>query len=343
MPWRLWITAAWIALLFQAPSGLSASPSPERLDTDGLRAAALEMPRLQSLLVSWRGELVLEHYGPGIRPTRLANVKSVSKSVISALVGIAIQRELIDGVGTKLTTWFPHLDAEPDHRKRHITVEDLLSMRSGLESTSSRNYGAWVRSRNWVQYALARPVVSEPGTSMEYSTGSSHVLSAILTRVTGRNTHQFADEALGKPLGFSLARWPRDPQGIYFGGNDMLMTPRQMVAFGELYLNGGRAGGREVVPAAWVETSCVPRGRSRYNPDQHYGYGWWTRRFAGHDSCFAWGFGGQYILVFRDLDLVVVTTSRADVSEERRGHRRMIFDLVERLIVPQVAATRAAS
>jgi CubicO group peptidase (beta-lactamase class C family) len=98
-----------------------------------------------------------------------------------------------------------------------------------------------------------------------------------------------------------------------------------------------------VVPAAWVETSCVPRGRSRYNPDQHYGYGWWTRRFAGHDSCFAWGFGGQYILVFRDLDLVVVTTSRADVSEERRGHRRMIFDLVERLIVPQVAATRAAS
>ena len=113
-------------------------------------------------------------------------------------------------------------------------------MRSGLQSTSNRYYGAWVQSGNWVQYALDRPLLAEPGTYMDYSTGSSHLLSAILTKATGKSTWQYAQEVLAKPLGFSLAQWPRDPQGIYFGGNDMLMTPRQMVAFGELYLEEGQ-------------------------------------------------------------------------------------------------------
>jgi CubicO group peptidase (beta-lactamase class C family) len=350
MLWRICTAACLVALLLQASAGGAharsahgtSDPPPVRptaFDGGRVRAAALEMPRLHSLLVSWRGELVLEHYGPGIRPNRLANVKSVSKSIIAALVGVAIDWQLIPGVDAVVATWYPRLAADPDARKRHITIDHLLSMRSGLESTSSRNYGAWVRSRDWVQYVLARPLVSEPGTSMEYSTGSSHVLSAILTRATGRSTHQFAQDALGTPLGFTLARWPRDPQGIYFGGNDMLLTPRQMLAFGELYLRGGRTGDRQVLPAAWVETSCMPRGRSRYNPDQYYGYGWWTRAFANQRSCFAWGFGGQYIFVFPGLDLVVVTTSPADVSDERRGHRRMIFDLLEHHIVPQLTGS----
>ena len=162
-------------------------------------------------------------------------------------------------------------------------------MRSGLESTSFDNYGAWVRSRNWVTYVLNQPLVSEPGTTMEYSTGSTHLLSAILTSATKRSTWAFLQESLGKPLGFTFSRWPRDPQGIYFGGNDMLMTPRQMVAFGELYLNRGRVGDRQIVPASWVDASCTPRGRSRFNPDQTYGYGWWMRDFAGRPGVFRVG------------------------------------------------------
>jgi CubicO group peptidase (beta-lactamase class C family) len=211
-------------------------------------------------------------------------------------------------------------------------------MRSGLESTSFDNYGSWVKSRNWIDFVLSRPMIADRGETVEYSTGSTHVLSAILTKATRRDTHQFAQEVLATPLGFTLPRWPRDPQGIYFGGNEMLLTPRQMLALGALYLHEGRANGRQVVPAAWVETSCVPRGRSRFNPDQGYGYGWWTREFAGRRACFAWGFGGQYILVFRDLDLVVVTTSAVTVSDERRDHRRAIFDILERQIVPVIGA-----
>jgi CubicO group peptidase (beta-lactamase class C family) len=304
------------------------------------RAAAAELPRLHSLLVSWRGDIVLEHYGKGIRPGRLANVKSVSKSIISALIGIAIERRLIKSVEIPIVSYFPQLSKDPDKRKREITIEDLLTMRSGLESTSFDNYGTWVRSRNWVQFVLDRPMIDERGTTMEYSTGSTHLLSAIITKVSKASTHEFAQTVLAKPLGLTLARWPRDPQGIYFGGNDMLLTPRQMVAFGELYLKRGMASGRQIVPAPWVDTSCEPRGRSRFNPDQQYGYGWWTRRFADTQSCFAWGFGGQYIFIFRDLDLVVVTTSAADVSDERRGHRRMIFDILERLIIPGIEAAQ---
>jgi CubicO group peptidase (beta-lactamase class C family) len=300
-----------------------------------IRAAAAALPRLQSLLVSRQGKLVFEYYAKGSGPARLTNVKSVSKSIISALVGTAIDRRILEGLNQPIARFFPELTKDPDRRKARITVEDLLTMRSGLESTSFDNYGAWVRSRNWVTHVLNQPLVSEPGTTMEYSTGSTHLLSAILTKATKGSTWAFAQESLGKPLGFTFSRWPRDPQGVYFGGNEMLMTPRQMVAFGQLYLNRGRVGDRQILPASWVDASCTPRGRSRFNPDQAYGYGWWMRDFAGRQGCFAWGYGGQYIMVFRDLDLVVVTTSSTAVSDERRDHRRQIFEIVEQYIVGQ--------
>jgi CubicO group peptidase (beta-lactamase class C family) len=157
------------------------------------------------------------------------------------------------------------------------------------------------------------------------------LLSAILTIATKRSTWQYAQEVLAKPLGFSLARWPQDPQGIYFGGNDMLFTPRQLIAYGELYLQRGRRGEQQVVPSRWVDDSFVPRGRSDFN-DQQYGYGWWMREFAGEQAYFAWGFGGQYVFVIPRLELVVVTTSSTATGEERRGHRRTIFGLLEDVI-----------
>jgi CubicO group peptidase (beta-lactamase class C family) len=301
---------------------------------DEARAAAAQLPRLRSLLVAQHGKTLAEYYAKGITRQRVTNVKSVSKSVISTLVGIAIERRLIPSVRQPIATWFPELTRDPDPRKRRITVEDLLTMRSGLISTSFDNYGSWVGSRNWVDYILRRPMAGEPGEGMEYSTGNTHLLSAILTRATKQSTLAFAQQQLGTPLGFTVSPWPRDPQGIYFGGNDMLLSPAQMLRLGQLYLDGGRHGSRQIVPATWVEASCTGLGRSRFNPDQTYGYGWWSRDFAGRQGCFAWGYGGQYVIVFRDLNAIVVTTSAADVSDERRDHRRQIFDINERLILP---------
>jgi CubicO group peptidase (beta-lactamase class C family) len=322
----------------QPPAVVTADALPDA------RAAAAALPALHSLIVSRRGELLLEYYAPNQSRTRLANIKSASKSIIAMLVGIAIDRKLIKGVAEPIVTYFPELKQDPEPRKQAITIEHLLTMRSGLESTSGENYGTWVRSRNWVRYALTRPLVSAPGTDMEYSTGTSHLLSAILTKVTKTSTHAFAQRVLAGPLGFTLARWPRDPQGIDFGGNEMLMTPRQMLAIGELWRRRGEVErGRRILPAAWVDTSCVPVTRSRYDSDRLYGYGWWIQTIGQHQVCFAWGFGGQYILVFRDLDLVVVVTSSTARSDERFDYRRSLFDLIARHVLPAAAPGAAAA
>jgi CubicO group peptidase (beta-lactamase class C family) len=302
-------------------------------------SGARRLPRLHSLLVSQRGELVLEHYARGVTASRLANVKSASKSIISALVGVAIDRTLIANVRQPVATWFPELRRDPDPRKAAITIEDLLTMRSGLETTSNRNYGAWVTSANWVRFVLTRKLLTEPGTSMQYSTGSTHLLSAILTKASGTSTRLFAQRALGSPLGITFAPWPRDPQGIYFGGNDMLLTPRQMVALGELYLNDGRVRGQQVVPAGWVTESCAPKTTSRFDAGREYGYGWWIDEVGGHRSCYAWGYGGQYILVFDDLQTVVVATSSTATGDERRGYRRELLDLIGQEILPVLRPT----
>jgi len=338
--------AGLLALLVVA---FAVAPVSAAFSADALDAAARALPKLHSLLVSHRGAVVFERYYNGARADRPANVKSASKSVISALVGIAIEQGLIPGVRTPIARYFPA--AAKDPAKQAITIEDLLTMRPGLESTSGRQYGAWVTSRNWVDYALARPMLAAPGESMDYSTGNTHLLSAILTKATKKSTLRFANDALARPLGFTLPPWPTDPQGIYFGGNDMLMTPRQLLAFGELYLRGGRANGRQVVPAAWVAKSC--EGRPRELPawargsgpggvpdplrDRGYGYAWWVHHLGGHDTCFAWGYGGQYVFVVPGLDLVIVTTASPNVSEERRDHRRQVVEMLTRLVVEPLA------
>ncbi len=331
----LMLSVALVSSHVQAVAGGQA-----RTSLDEVAKAAAEMPRLHSVIVSRRGTVLLERYYNGARASRPANIKSASKSIISALVGIALDRKLLTSVRQPIGPFFTELAAPSDAPKRAITIEDLLTMRAGLDGTSNRNYGAWVQSRNWVRFVLSRDMIDRPGERMEYSTGSTHLLSAILTKATGTSTWQFAQESLTRPLGFSLAPWMRDPQGIYFGGNEMVMTPLQMLAFGELYRNMGRAGGRQIVPEDWVRESFRPRTRSRFN-DQRYGYGWWSREFAGYETVFAWGYGGQYIFIVPELHAVVVTTSSTAVSEERRSHRRDIFDLLEQAILPAIARIEA--
>jgi len=309
---------------------------PGEVSLDAAVALAEDLPQLYSLLVNWRGERIIERYYNNGSVNRPANIKSASKNVLSALIGIAIDKGILPGVETPIADYFPELlgeDADPG--KREITIEDLLTMRSGLESTSGGNYGNWVQSSNWVRFALNQPVLSPPGTRRIYSTGNTHVLSAILTKASGVSTWEFAQKELAEPLGFSLVRWPQDPQGIYFGGNDMEMTSRQMEAFGELYLHRGRIDEKQVVPAAWVDASFLPRTRSRRG-DELYGYTWWIEDYAGHQTFYAWGYGGQYIFVVPNLDLVVVTTSSPWASQERRNHLRALQNLVEELVIAPV-------
>ena len=295
------------------------------------QAAAEKLPRLHSLLVDINSELVLEKYFRKYAKDA-ANIKSASKSVISALIGIAVSRGDISSVDAPIATYFPkYLGPSSDALKRKITVEDLLTMRSGLQPASGRNFGNWIASGNWVRDALRRSQLRPPGTRMDYSTANSHLLSAILTEASGDSTWNFARKHLARPLGFSLAKWPRDPQGIYRGGNDMELSPRQMLQFGRLYLNRGVVDGKRVLSEDWVERTFVPRGRSRHS-GQLYGYGWWIRESSGHDVFFAWGYGGQYIFVVPDANLLLVTTSSPYPGKGRREHNRAIHDIVDQLL-----------
>ena len=142
---------------------------------------------------------------------------------------------------------------------------------------------------------------------------------------------------MAKPLGFRFAQWPRDPQGVYFGGNEMLMTPRDMLAIGEMYLNCGRVGTRQIVSEAWVHTSVLPHATRTRSPDRAYGYGWWVRDLFGYETFYAWGYGGQFIYVVPDLRLVTVMTSSPNPGQGLREHRRSLYRLMEDEIVPAVA------
>ena len=176
---------------------------------------------LKSVVVARDGEIVEARGYRGNDPDTPTNIKSASKSVMSALVGIAIDKGVLEGADQKIA---PILQADmpddPDPRMADITIGNLLSMQAGLGRTSGPNYGRWVASRNWVRAALAMPFDGDPGGRMLYSTGSTHLLSAILTRAGGRSTRELAREWLEEPLdGFRIGGWERDPQGIYLGGN----------------------------------------------------------------------------------------------------------------------------
>jgi CubicO group peptidase (beta-lactamase class C family) len=312
---------------FPAPAGLAPAP----VATVLREASALQ--GLTSLLVWKEGVLMAEGYWRGGRPDRDVNIKSASKSVLSALVGIALERGELEGLDQPVAELLPgYFGPGTDSLKREITLRHLLTMSSGLESTSHGNYGWWVAGRDWTGRALSMPLEDPPGTRMDYSTGDSHLVSAILTRATGTSTRAYAQRHLFDPLGVEIGSWQRSPRGIYFGGNNMSLSPRDLLAFGRLYMEDGVHEGRRILPADWVAESLASHAvNPRYG--QSYGYFWWIREIAGRRVPHAWGYGGQYVFLVPSLDLMVVTTSVSS-PEERSGfsHNRRIFGLLEELI-----------
>lgn len=296
------------ALLLGAGPARAADPE---LLARGL-ALADATPNLRTLIVAQHGAIVAQRSWRGASLDRPTNIKSASKTIVATLAFIAASRGVLaldDRIAPILGRLVPR-DAEPE--VADITVRHLLGMRAELESTSGANYGRWISSRNRLAFALSRPLVDRPGGRMVYSTGSSHILGAVLARATGRSLHALAQAWLGTPLGFAVPEWPRDPQGFYFGGNDMALSPRALLAFGECCRNGGRHQGRQVIPEAALREAWRPAVQSMFS-GQAYGLGWWIGEAAGQAILFAWGYGGQMIYLLSGLDLTVVMTSDADV------------------------------
>ena len=276
-----------------------------------------DFDQTRALVVLRDGVTVFERAfrGPGLDAP--ANVKSVSKTLVALLTGIAIERGHLSGPDARV---LPILGRPPVGDARDgLTVDHLLSMRAGFESTSGPRYGAWVESRDWVGYVLGSDLVDRPGGRYIYSTGSWHVLGAVLAEATGRSLHDLANAWLGEPLGVRFARWDRDPQGYYLGGNQMALTPRALARVGEMARSGGRWNGRQVVPQAWIDTSWRSRGRSRWTGDG-YGYGWFLTRLAGRRAAYGRGYGGQVLAVVPELGLTMAITSDPTRPARSRGH-----------------------
>lgn len=294
---------------------------------------ARSLEALKVVLVSREGELLAERAFNGHSIGESTNIKSASKSVISAMVGIAINNGLLEGVDQPIAPLLEsELPRDRDPRLSEVTIGNLLSMQAGLARMSGPNYGRWVSSRNWVRFALSEPFDGEPGGQMLYSTASTHLLSAILTRVGRKSTLALAREWLEPVEGFRIGSWERDPQGIYLGGNQMAMTASSLLAFGRLYQNDGKTEkGVQVIPQDWIKQSWTPRTNSRFSGDG-YGYGWFLRRIGGEDVKFGWGYGGQMLYVVPSLGLTVVMTSNENAPSARTGYRDDLHLLLGEII-----------
>jgi CubicO group peptidase (beta-lactamase class C family) len=291
--------------------------------------AARALPQLHAVIVAVNGETVLAEAvrGPGLDAP--ANVKSVSKSIVALLLGAAIDRGVVPSVRASLGEVAPSLIPDgADPRVADLTMEDLVSLRAGLERTSGGNYGEWVSSSDWVADALSRPFVAEPGGRMLYSTGSFHVLGAALAEASGESLLTLARDWLGGPLGIEVAPWTRDPQGYYLGGNEMALSPRAMLRVGEMLRAGGAWEGTQVLSREWVEASLRPATRSPFS-GLDYGYGWFLGNAPEGRLALARGYGGQVIATTHRGPVTVAITSDPNQPARSEGYFGDLMRFIE--------------
>ncbi len=307
----------------------------------GLLDRAVETARkfgqIHSLVIGRAGEISFAEAFRGPAVDRAVNVKSVSKSFVATLTGVAIDKGVLKGVDQTLGEIAPSLipkDADP--KVRDITVANLLTMQAGLERTSGPNYGRWVESPNWVAFALSRPFIAEPGQRMLYSTGSYHILGAALAKASGKSLLTLARDWIGDPLGISIPAWRRDRQGFYFGGNDMVLSPAALFRFGELHRLGGVWNGKRLLSESWIKEAWMPRTLSPYSGDD-YGYGWFISSAGGRKLVYARGYGGQMIYILPDLELTVVVTSDPNLPARSDGYVGELRNWLAGEVVPAVA------
>lgn len=267
--------------------------------------------KIDSVLVIRNGDLVLDVYVHPFRPGDIHNLYSVTKSVVSALIGIAIEQGYIESLDQHVLDFFTDREVKNlNDDKADMTLEHLLTMTSGLECRDSylySNHGLeeMHKTDDWIQYVLDLPMEAPPGTKFEYCNGASMLLSAILQEATGVSALEYAQENLFGPLGVRDVQWDNSPNGITMGYSRLHMHPQDMAKIGYLYLNNGLWNGELVVPAEWVAVSTRTHVRAE-TLQEGYGCHWWV---APPQMFLALGYGGQFIFVIPEKDMVVVFTS----------------------------------
>lgn len=282
-----------------------------------LYAKAAEMENIYSLLIFKNGYLVAEDYFNGGTPEQQINIHSVTKSINSALVGIALEQGCLTSLDQKMMEFFPEFENRiRDPRKRDITIRQMLQMRAGYPWEEATAEGTELLYSGFHTADLVNvPLARDPGSGGAYSNLTAHLLGLIVARSCDTDLKSFADEHLFGPLGIEEGFWQVDWDGDYLGYSDIELTAYDLAKFGLLYLNDGEYNGTQIVPAEWVHDSLqiyaedvwtVNVGRNW--DDNAYGYQWWSIRAGDYRYNLAWGHGGQQIVLLDDLDMMIVVT-----------------------------------
>jgi len=295
---------------------------------------------IHSVLLVKDGRLVLEEYFYGTHRNHLHPIQSDTKSIVSILMGIAVDKGLIETIDQPILDFFPEMTpAKLNADKRAITIEHLLMMAPGLQCRDSYRYkwrglSEMRQSADWTRFILDLPMAEAPGTRFEYCNGASFLLSAIIQKATGIRTLEFAEKHLFNHLGIKDLRWPADPQGVTIGWGEMRLKPRDMAKIGYMMLKGGQWRGRQIVSRNWVRESTQPHIKAGA---YEYGYQWWRGNAVKDnrviDAIWAWGHGGQFIFVLPALDLVAVFTAK---HYENPGFSERAFNMLTSYIITAV-------
>jgi CubicO group peptidase (beta-lactamase class C family) len=323
----------------------TSTPEEQGMNSEMLNQATIQGGNLgyvDGILVIRNGYIVAENYYNGYDKDTPHDVRSVSKSFLSALTGIALRDGHLDSLGLKMLDFFPeYVFQSIDPRKYDITIRHLLMMRMGIDGDENI-YMQVYNSSNWVKTTIELPLLYNPGSRFLYSTYQTHLLSAIITKASGMSTMEYAKRFLFSEMKIECTEWQQDPQGYYFGGNSMDFTPRNMATLGYLYLNNGNMGGKQIVPAEWVEASLTNyTGFVGQNwGDLHnfnYGYLWWLGEIKDYQVFLALGHGGQFVLNIPDLNMIVVSTADWQIDWGTADqHERAILSIIANYIITAV-------
>ena len=298
------------------------------------------MPFLKSLIIIQNGETVIEKYFNGGHAEKFIDIKSASKSILSALLGIALQEHHIRSLNQKVIEFFPEYVTEGlDPGVQDLKLRHLITMRSGLKvKENAKAYQQLYQSSDWISHILHLPFKRKPGKQFNYQSFNTHLLSAILTKATRMSTLEYATGVLFAPLDITKVLWDRDPNGVYIGGWGMSLKAQDMAKFGCIYLNGGYYEGKKILSSEWIRESTVDRTGSigtyysGWNKTYGYGYLWWIKRIEGRCNIpFALGHGGQRIAFIPEAKAVMVVQADPNIkpSASHKNHRAidaLLFD-----------------
>jgi CubicO group peptidase (beta-lactamase class C family) len=273
----------------------------------------------------------------------IKNIMSVTKTITGVLVGLAIEKGFIESVNDPISKYLAGIVTFPDNTKANITIDQLLKMSFGHSwngTSPSSLFNTWAGTSDHLQYIIDLPLVSTPGTVFNYSDGASHLLSVIITEATGMNTLDFAREYLFDPLEVNKFRWSKDDKDYPNGAAGLQIMPTDMVKFGNLILNKGMYNDKQIVPESWITTMTATKISTNnnvlYGPE--YGYQIWLGNESGHRYYMAMGWGGQFIIIVPDIQLVVTATCwTSGLDWQQAGeHWTEIIQIIFEKILPCV-------